>query len=247
MAPIRCPFTSCKWTVLNGTTARKLRHLGNCSSCGFIWLTILLNSQMFYSFVFWPLIRIPPLNHSLTLYSDAISHEIILLPVRKKNIFAIGILWFLSTFTSYTFEIFVNILLIPFATGTIFRTVPSTGKPLQMPALQVCICWTKHWFSSYTPSPFSCKVISFFMNFFFNVPIIFVFLSCWSGSLYDKRPTALLFLPYRALFWIICASELVHIRIRIKVLKIMQIQIRNRVGTMCFVSECELYLMVNYS
>ena len=99
MAPIRCPFTSCKWTVLNGTTARKLRHLGNCSSCGFIWLTILLNSQMFYSFVFWPLIRIPPLNHSLTLYSDAISHEIILLPVRKKNIFAIGILWFLSTFS----------------------------------------------------------------------------------------------------------------------------------------------------
>jgi hypothetical protein len=139
---------------------------------------------MFYSFVFWPLIRIPPLNHSLTLYSDAISHEIILLPVRKKNIFAIGILWFLSTF-SHLKSLSIS---ISFATGTIFRTVPSTGKPLQMPALQVCICWTKHWFSSYTPSPFSCKVISFFMNFFFNVPIIFVFLSCWSGSLYDKRP-----------------------------------------------------------
>ena len=52
MAPIRCPFTSCKWTVLNGTTARKLRHLGNCSSCGFILLTILLKSTNVLQFCF---------------------------------------------------------------------------------------------------------------------------------------------------------------------------------------------------
>ena len=186
MAPIRCPFTSCKWTVLNGTTARKLRHLGNCSSCGFILLTILLKSTNVLQFCFLTTNSYPTLESFADFVFGRNFSWNHFVAGKEKKYFCHW--YFVILVHLYTFEIFVNILLIPFATGTIFRTVPSTGKPLQMPALQVCICWTKHWFSSYTPSPFSCKVISFFMNFFFNVPIIFVFLSCWSGSLYDKRP-----------------------------------------------------------
>jgi len=29
MAPSRCQFSSCKWSILRGSSARKIRHLGS--------------------------------------------------------------------------------------------------------------------------------------------------------------------------------------------------------------------------